>query len=156
LVLLRHAIAEDLNQVPVGADTVPTDFERRLTLEGRAKLRRVVRHFARCMPAPDVLFSSPLVRARQTAAVAGRILDVPVQLCDELRPGGQAYGWLRGLSEEHLMLVGHEPDLACLAAQFLGLDSPVFSLKKSGLACLEGVPGHGQLGWLLTPRWLID
>lgn len=152
---MRHAIAEDLSQVPAEADGAPTDFDRRLTLEGRAKLRRVMRHFAKCMPTPDALYSSPLVRARQTAAVAGRILDVPVQFSDELRPGGPAYAWLRGLSDEHVMVVGHEPDLAYLAAQFLGLDSPAFSLKKSGLACLEGVPGHGQLSWLLTPRWLV-
>jgi phosphohistidine phosphatase len=109
------------------------------------------------MPAPQQLFTSPLVRARQTASVAGRILDIPVQLCDALRPGGAAFAWLRSQAqEEHLMVVGHEPDLSLMACQFLGLSSPCFSMKKSGLACVEGVPGHGQLIWLVTPRWLMD
>lgn len=155
LILLRHAIAEELHQAPSLEDRPPQDFDRRLTPEGRGKLRRVLRAFARQIEAPPIVYSSPLVRARQTAAMAGRILDVPVQVTDSLRPGGDAYGWLRTLEDEDLMVVGHEPDLSWLGAQFLGLPSPPFALKKSGMALLEGVPGHGKLHWLVTPRWLV-
>ncbi|MFN8606903.1 MAG: histidine phosphatase family protein [Vulcanimicrobiota bacterium] len=146
LLILRHAIAEAL---------VVNDFERRLTVEGRARCRRVLRHFARCFQAPAIIFSSPLVRARQTARIASRILDTPVRLCDELRPGGAAFDWLRAQPCQDLMVVGHEPDLSRLAARFLGLERPCFGFKKSGLAVLEGQPGQGQLGWLITPKWLM-
>lgn len=156
LVLLRHAIAEELSEVPAepGAPP-PTDFDRRLTLEGRAKLRRVLRQYAKKLPSPQALYSSPLIRARQTANVAGRLLDLPVQLSDALRPGANAYHWVRALPEEHLMAVGHEPDLSQLAAKFMGLSLPPFSFKKSGMALLEGTPGHGKLAWLVLPRWFV-
>ena len=147
LILLRHGIAEEV---------AASDFERKLTVQGRTRVRRVVGHFARHFEAPGQLFSSPLVRARQTAAIAGRILDVAVQLCDELRPGGSAFDWVRGLACESLMVVGHEPELSMLAGDYLGLKHSPFSLKKAGMACLEGQPGAAQLTWLITPRWLIE
>jgi phosphohistidine phosphatase len=146
LVILRHAIAEEL---------ILNDFDRRLTLEGRARCRRVLRHYARCFEAPHIIFSSPLLRARQTARIASRVLDLPVQRCDALRPGGAAFEWLRAQPCEDLMVVGHEPDLSLLAARFLGLSKPCFGFKKSGMALLEGRPGQGELRWLLTPKWLV-
>ncbi|MBN9417471.1 hypothetical protein ABS71_11930 [bacterium SCN 62-11] len=147
LYILRHAIAEEL---------VTTDFERRLTVEGRARCRRVLRHFVRHFEPPMIIFSSPLVRARQTARIAARVLDLPVRRCDALAPGEDAFGWLRDQPCGDLMVVGHEPDLSLLAARFMGLSEPVFGFKKSGLALLEGEPGRGELRWLLTPKWLIS
>ena len=96
LILLRHAIAEEL---------VTRDFDRRLTVEGSARLRRVLRHFRRCFEGPTIIFSSPLVRARQTARSAARILDTPLRRCDALQPGGDAFGWLQNQPCEQLMLV---------------------------------------------------
>lgn len=146
LVILRHAIAEEL---------VTTDFDRRLTLEGRARCRRVLLHYARRFEPPAIIFTSPLIRTRQTARLASRILDVPTQQCEALRPSGDAFQWLCEQPCLDLMVVGHEPDLALLAARFLGLSQPCFDFKKAGMALLEGEPGQGQLRWLLTPKWLV-
>lgn len=146
LFILRHAIAEDL---------ISSDFERRLTIEGRARCRRVLRHFARRFEPPTIIFSSPLVRARQTARIAARMLDLPVRRCDALMPGGDAFDWLCGQPCGELMVVGHEPDLSLLACRFLGVEQPVFSFKKAGMALLEGQPGSGELRWLLTPKWIL-
>ena len=156
LVLLRHAIAEELSQAPSSRGRPPSDFDRRLTAPGRAKLRRILRHYLRRMPAPGSLYSSPLLRARQTALVASGLLHLPVQLSEALCPGGSACDWLTTVPVDDLMVVGHEPDLSRLAAEFLGLSRPLFSLKKAGLACLTGDIGVGRLEWLLTPRWLLD
>lgn len=147
LFILRHAIAEEL---------VSGDFERRLTVEGRARCRRVLRHFARCFEPPSIIFSSPLVRARQTARIAARLWDLPLRRCDALKPGGDAFEWLKNQPCQDLMVVGHEPDLARLACRFLGLPKVVLSFKKSGLALLEGEPGAGELRWLLTPKWIVN
>lgn len=147
LVILRHAIAEEL---------ITGDFERRLTVEGRARCRRVLRHFARCFEPPTIIFSSPLVRARQTARIAGRILELPVRRSDALKPGADAFEWLKNQPCQNLMVVGHEPELSRLACRFLGLPKLVLSFKKAGMALLEGEPGSGELRWLLTPRWLVS
>lgn len=149
LILLRHAIAEEFHP-----EHPESDFARRLTPEGRGKLRRVLDCFRRLEP-PQSIYTSPLVRARQTARMAGRRLDLPVHLCGQLQPGGRAFEWLGSAPEENLMVVGHEPDLSWLAAQFLGLPRPAFRLKKSGMMGLQGEPGRGQLLWLITPRWLV-
>lgn len=147
LILLRHAIAEEVH--PQG------DEFRALTPEGIGKLRRVLRQFRGRFEPPGRIFTSPLVRARQTARLAGRMLELPVTVAPALRPLGSAYAWLCQGQEADLMVVGHEPDLSDLAARFLGSPGPLFSLKKAGLACLEGEPGRGRLVWLVTPRWLV-
>ncbi len=148
LLILRHAIAEE---APLEAD-----FGRRLTPEGRGKLRRVLRaHLQRFAP-PSLVYTSPLVRARQTAAVAARAWGCPVVVTPALRPGGQAWSWLSQCGEESLAVVGHEPDLSLLAAAHLGLTGrPPLAFKKSGMAYFEGPPGEAQLRWLISPRWLV-
>lgn len=150
LILLRHAIAEEF--CPEAPDS---DFARRLTAEGRQKLKRVLRCYTRLGSLPPVIYTSPLVRAHQTANLAGRLLGLPVLLSEALMPGGDAFGWLRHCGKEHLMAVGHEPDLSFLAARFLGLQYPCFSIKKSGMVGLEGEPGRGRLLWMMTPKWLV-
>ena len=148
LLILRHAIAEE---APLEAD-----FGRRLTVEGRGKLRRVLRAHSQRFAPPSIIFSSPLVRARQTASLASRLWGCPVAITPALCPGGPAWDWLSQCGEESLAIVGHEPDLSMLAARHLGvLGRPLFRFKKSGMAYFEGAPGEAELRWLQTPRWLL-
>ena len=62
LYLLRHGIAEDGIGMP--------DAQRQLTPEGRKKLRLVLQRAREAGVQPDVVLSSPYVRAQQTAAIA--------------------------------------------------------------------------------------
>src|SRR6266850_5759996 len=64
LLIVRHAIA-----VPHGTPEVPED-ERPLTPRGEKRFRAAARGLVRICRRPDVLLSSPLVRARQTADIA--------------------------------------------------------------------------------------
>jgi phosphohistidine phosphatase len=151
LILLRHAVAVEREEWPA-----EKEFERPLTPGGKKKLRKIVHAFSEHHEPPARIYSSPLERCRQTADIAGRALKAEVILVPELSPDGDAWNWLHLLREENLMVVGHEPDLSLLATQCLGLQYPVFSFKKAGMAALGGPPGQMQLEWLLTPRWLLD
>jgi phosphohistidine phosphatase SixA len=82
----------------------------------------------------------------------------------ELAAGADIPGMLVALRpDRHLEaigLVGHQPDLGCLASQMM-TGSPQtcpLSLKKGGVACLEIAaargPLRGDLLWLATPKQL--
>ncbi|HSD65172.1 MAG TPA: histidine phosphatase family protein, partial [Vicinamibacteria bacterium] len=64
LLIIRHAIAAER-----GTPGIP-DEERPLTPEGETKFREVAKGLARLVARPDALLTSPLLRARQTAAIA--------------------------------------------------------------------------------------
>ena len=83
LFVLRHAIAED-------AEPGQADSERRLTDPGREKLQRVLRRARQAGLEPAAVFSSPYVRARQTAEIAVAELEhpSPIVTTDNLTPFG--------------------------------------------------------------------
>ena len=127
-------------------------------------MRRAAAGLVIAAPAPQVLATSPLVRAVETAGIIGETYDrlVP-ETVPELKPQAGAnavIAWLRHIPEGHrVVAVGHEPDLSIVAATLLTAQAtPFFSFKKGG-ACLIDVPagvtpGTGSLEWLMTPRQL--
>lgn len=165
LLLVRHAPAGDpAAYAASGMD----DRERPLTPEGKRKMRRAARGLARLIPSLDLLASSPLVRAVQTADILAscyRRLDVTPT--DELVPGrppDRVLRWLSTLPIEGVVAaVGHEPDLSRLAAFLLtGQTAPFLEFKKGGAALLDLAPGSppggrgggARLEWLLAPGQL--
>ena len=154
--LIRHATA-----VPRGTPGIPDD-ERKLTPKGKARFRVAAKGLARIASRPDVLLTSPLPRARQTAKIAARAFK-RVEPTDEpaLARGGVP-AILRAL-EAHpagatVALVGHEPTLSVLLAHLLGArDGDRFAFKKGGAALVDlpDGPAHpGRLLWFLRPRVL--
>lgn len=149
VLLLRHGIADDGSP----------DAVRPLSVAGRrrtlAVLQRLLRLELRC----EALFSSPLLRARQTAELAVAAGLAPrVQQAPALAPGGEALAWLQGLAPvERLGLVGHEPDLSTLASRLIGAPAGRLQLKKAGVIVLawpdRGGPATLQL--LLSPKALL-
>ena len=160
LLLLRHAIAED-----------PTpdrrDEERRLTGEGKRKLREVVEGMRALALPVDVILTSPLRRTRETAAIVATgydldeaaVIDTPA-----LAPGGGADEVFAALQPharaEAILLVGHQPDLGELASTLL-VGSPglvPLPFKKAGLAgiAVASFPPRaaGRLEFFLTPGQL--
>lgn len=125
------------------------DAGRALSGKGRKATRKVARWIARrgSKLRPAEIWTSPLVRAVQTAEIAAEALglegEVAVQA--ELAKGGSPDDLMRKLAEHRgtgpLMLVGHEPDLSVIAALLLG-ERSYPGLKKSGLLAIEW-EGHG-------------
>lgn len=155
LFFLRHGIAED-------AQGDMSDNERALTSEGRDQLKQIAHALHRLGVAPNVVLTSPLVRAAQTAEIVSPVLGVSVETADELQPGCGLDDLQRLLSRyehESIMLVGHQPDFASLAARLVNADERGIVLKKAGLIRVEvdGRPqaGRGRLSALLTPKMLM-
>jgi len=163
LLVIRHGIAEDRDAFAAsGTD----DALRPLTDEGRRKMRQVARGLTTLVPALDLLASSPLVRARQTADLLAKAYSgLPVTEITQLEPDQppEAFAeWLRGQSRRGAVAaVGHEPLLGCIVSLFLAERAQSFIELKKGGACLVGFPdrvepGAGVLRWALTPGALRD
>ncbi len=161
VVLLRHAIAQDRE---VFARRHKSDDARPLTAKGRRRMAGVARGLRTLIPTLDVVASSPLKRAVETAEILARAYDRnEVERLPALAPGGSPEAvleWLRARTDAGcVVLVGHEPDLSELASYLLlEAVAPLFAFKKGG-ACLlefgdaiEG--GEATLTWLLHPRHL--
>jgi phosphohistidine phosphatase len=157
LYLVRHGLAEERG------DAWPDDTKRPLTDEGISRMRKAARGLARLGVSVEVVLTSPLVRARQTAEILAGALDPRPSLVnvDSLAPDG-AYAAVVADLEKHarktrLALVGHEPMIGELAARILGSRHPI-EFKK-GAVCridIDDLPpaGPGDLRWMLTPKIL--
>jgi phosphohistidine phosphatase len=161
LLILRHGIA-----FPPDAARWPDDRGRPLTPEGVKRARRAAAGLKRIAQRPTIVLTSPLVRARETAAVFAQAARWPKATeCEALCPGGSLEGVLEALRRLGrkvgcAAVVGHQPHLGQLLALCLrgGAHPEAFELKKSSVACVrfEGPPraGQGALAWLLAPRIL--
>jgi phosphohistidine phosphatase len=158
LYLLRHGIAED------GGPRTP-DAKRELTEKGRTKLTAVLRLARRSGVTPELVLSSPLVRAVQTADMAREILDVasPIQQTAVLVPESspqKVWDELRGLRNlDAVLLASHEPLLSHLTAWLLSSPALQVHMTKAAIVAIEidsfhGEP-HGVLHWMITPK-LVD
>src|SRR5687768_9494137 len=136
LLVVRHAIAEEREEF---ARTGQEDSLRPLTAEGRKKMRRGADGLRTVVPAIDVLATSPLVRAVQTAEIVaeayGGLEMVTVQ---ELSPDSELPAFLRWLgtqaSGRMVAIVGHEPHLSGLTSWLLtGRNRSFISLKKGAV-----------------------
>ena len=159
LILVRHAIAED----PPADGSLP-DAERALTPEGHKRMCKAASGLAGQVAAVDLLVSSPLRRARQTADILAKKGPEPDErdLHEGLAPGGDPetfLAWLAGRPGGRVLAVGHEPDLSRLATLALAGDAPpVLHFKKGGALGIRfaapPAPANGLLQWYLPPRIL--
>jgi phosphohistidine phosphatase len=157
--LLRHGIA-------AGPSPHMSDAERALTADGARKTTRAARGLAHLGVAPEIVLSSPLRRAHETADLVAEILSpaLTVEIYPPLAPGHGAEDVLRGLHAHRrarqILLVGHQPDLGLLASYLLTGTASLVPLpfKKAGTAAfrVDGIPPRvaATLEWFLTPRQL--
>ncbi|HEY5550303.1 MAG TPA: phosphohistidine phosphatase SixA [Opitutaceae bacterium] len=162
LFILRHAIAAHPGDPGVPADL--RDADRPLTAEGRRRLLRSTKAMKALGLRFDVVLSSPLLRALQTAEIVTKAMGQRSQavVTERLAPGASTQDLIRELDRlaaraQDILLVGHEPDLSELIGLLCaGNTSASFELKKGGLAKLESAKlRHGRcatLAWLLTPK----
>lgn len=147
LIVIRHAIAVDRS-----AD-IPDDA-RPLTKEGQERFRQAARGLARLFPQPDLLLTSPLLRARQTARIAAKAWRVAVTEEAALDGGtvAELEAALRRVpAQSTVALVGHEPQVSELLAHLVGSSQPDrLTFKKGGVAVVDLPAGPGGAGVLLA------
>ncbi|MCK6545901.1 histidine phosphatase family protein [Myxococcota bacterium] len=152
LYLVRHEEAEPGYDIP--------DSWRALTGKGRRRMREtgklVVQHAD-----IDVIFTSPLVRAVQTAEILAHAigLDEPVHARDVIAnpPRLQSIVDLAtetDASVRGVAIVGHEPTLGELAAELLGIPTYPRGFKKGSVLAVDydRVQKSGELKWLILGK----
>jgi phosphohistidine phosphatase len=162
LLLLRHAEAEP------HADS---DATRALTAKGSKQAESIGRYCLKHGFIPEMILSSPLTRAEETAQLVARALNVPrlVQIEEFLRAGMTAERALSGLRKSFIelmkrensperasiMLVGHEPDFSTLAGALIGGRAESVHFRKAtlvGLTLQELKMGAGTIEFVIPVR----
>jgi phosphohistidine phosphatase len=156
LYIVRHAIAS-----PHGTPGVK-DEDRALTHEGVQKMREAAAGLRTLGYLPEIILSSPLLRARQTAELLLEIFGkgIEFKITPLLAPGGSRQELYREIDLYYkkltsLMLVGHQPSLGEIAGEIAwGSPDCYIELKKGGTCAIDlesvrGVP-KGKLVSLLT------
>lgn len=157
--LVRHATAHERSRA-----RWPQDSQRPLTSAGKQRFRKAARGLARLLPKSAQVFTSPYVRARDTAYIltaamdARRATERPELAAGQ--PARKTFEFLRTLKSKSVVLVGHEPNLSTLVATAIAGERARarITFKKGGAACMEFAgsvhPGRATLKWLVPPRVL--
>jgi phosphohistidine phosphatase len=151
LYIVRHAIAED---PAAGID----DHARRLTKKGRKRFARLVRRLEAAGMQIDLVATSPLVRARETAEILAETLAgrPAVEVVDALAPASEwqtLVEWTIQQDAARIAWVGHAPCVGRLVALTIGDGSAAIRMQKGAVAAirLDDGPGQpGELEWLAT------
>ncbi|HEX4653153.1 MAG TPA: phosphohistidine phosphatase SixA [Candidatus Udaeobacter sp.] len=131
-----------------------SDDERPLTKSGKKEMREVAKFLRRLKVQPDLIVTSPLPRAAQTAEIAADYLKAKLLEDDLLEP---AFGTddlqtlLKRQSADSVMIVGHEPSFTEVISKLTGAS---LKLSKAGVALVEldSESKKGRLLWLFPPK----
>ena len=130
LFLVRHAEA---------APGEPDEL-RRLTPNGRRQARELGQRLAADGVTPDVILTSPLLRARETGEELARATGSAAEPSERLAPGATASDVRAAIvgRGEHVVAVGHQPDCGRIAADLTGGEEPRF--PSGGMVAID-LPG---------------
>src|SRR5579884_534681 len=151
---LRHASAGSHMVDP------KKDEKRALDSDGIDQCRTVGRALAALNVQPDVIISSPLKRATQTASLVGNEIgyEGKLQLEAALRPDASFADFRHMLEKyskhEAIMVVGHNPSITEFLARIIAKSGceALVDFKKGAVARVETVRHSATLNWFLTPK----
>jgi phosphohistidine phosphatase len=131
------------------------DDERPLTDFGKKEVRQVAKFLNRLKAKPDLVVTSPLPRALQTAEIAAEQLKTKLRQDEALEPGfgiSELSTVLTRHRSKVLMLVGHEPDFSSVISAMTGA---FLKMSKAGVALIDIDPEteKGRLLWLFPPKF---
>lgn len=158
LILLRHGIAHDTS-------SDGTDDARELTGEGKSRTHEVAQGLFKLIGQPELIFTSPKIRAMQTAEIFTNVSIQPQAKIAPLIAGPSVTEIKNFVLEQNcssLLIVGHEPTLSALAEILCTgqATTGLFQMKKAGAICIDLPKNYrkatlpGTLQWLLPPAML--
>jgi phosphohistidine phosphatase len=158
LYVVRHGVAEDTAS---GGE----DGARRLTARGRTKMDAAARGMRALGMRPEILLTSPLARAAETATILSEALSGRPEprelaaLAQGVAPAESVRALRPFAGHDSVAIVGHEPGLSGIVALLLtgSADGLALKLKKGGIVILDletVAPRAGTLQAVLTPRQL--
>jgi phosphohistidine phosphatase len=155
LYVVRHGIAVE------GGEGIPDEW-RPLTDKGRRRFQKMARAFAKLGRRLDLILTSPLVRAVQTAEIlAGAADHGEVAVLAELDPKFDVEAVRKAISTraekaEAVAIVGHEPQLSSLLATLSKVSPADLDLEKGAIVrvdvstLIDGASADPR--WWLKPK----
>jgi phosphohistidine phosphatase len=157
LFIIRHAVAEERG------DAWPDDAKRPLSEDGASRMRKAARGLDRLGVTLEVVVTSPLVRAKQTAEIVAAAMNPrpPIVSIESLTPDGTFQDIIADLEKQakrsRIAIVGHEPGIGEFAARLIGSRHSI-EFKKGAICRIDvdALPpsGPGDLRWMLTTKIL--
>jgi phosphohistidine phosphatase len=158
--LIRHG-----NAVDPGTPSYDEDSQRPLTERGRDKMNKIASALKKMKVKPDLIVSSPYVRARQTAEILAKVMKYKksIMFSEALVPITDADELVGEINEKYtvdeLVLVSHEPCISNLIGTLTANNPNIcINIKNGGVCCLSADDLHLErtavLEWLLTPKLL--
>jgi phosphohistidine phosphatase len=153
LYLIRHSIAENIS-------IDKKDFDRELTEEGKFVIKKTSEAWKNYIGSVDVIFTSPLKRAIQTAEIISfNLQGIPNLMKDNnLGTGSRTADLielLNSLEYKNVVVVGHQPDLSQHINNFCGTGSFNLAFPPASLAKIEFDNsikyGRGRLIYFVPP-----
>jgi phosphohistidine phosphatase len=154
LYILRHASAGTRRTNPL------IDVKRPLDKEGKQQCILVGNYLNAFKVQFDLVISSPLKRALQTASLVGTETgyDAKIMVSDALAPGATIAAFEKLLSEigthENVLVVGHNPNLAQFLGAVISSGKMNIRLRKGAIARIDMARRPGTFHWLVDPRIL--
>lgn len=153
LYMMRHTDAGKFRGNPL------LDSKRALTKEGKEQCMLMARALNALKVHPDVIVSSPLKRALQSAQFVGTELgyDAKVEISQSLAPGAKYLEFQAMMAayagRDSILVVGHNPNVYRFLGQLIaGTAGPAIRMRKGSVACVDMKKHPPRLQWLLDVR----
>ena len=154
LYLMRHANAGVSREIP------NLDAKRGLVKEGKEQCMLMARVLSALKVQVDVIVSSPLKRALQTAQFVGTELgyEAKVEISPALRPRRRTTSLSRSLLDKYadregVLVVGHNPNLFQFLGRLItGNGGAGVRMRKGSVARIDMDRHPPLLQWLIDPR----
>ena len=143
LLVMRHGSAEESRD----------DFNRQLTKQGKIDVLDATKAISASGFIPEVIYASPLTRARQTAGIVAEQLRLDVIECDSIVPSADSKtvsGILDKLDTDRVLIVSHQPFVSMFIDYLTG-EQIYMTTAGLGMIHLDLIgPGCGDLHWTRT------
>ena len=152
--ILRHASAGTRRANPV------IDVKRPLDKEGKQQCILIGSFLSALKVQFDLIVSSPLKRAQQTAAFVGTEVgyENEIMISDALTPEASAQRFVDLINsfngQENVLIVGHSPSISNFLGALLGNGRTNIRIRKGAIARVDYTRRPGMLHWLVDPRIL--